>query len=141
MWQKTYTKVYPGVKKETIWALWEDVNNWGKWDPDIEYAKMTEPFQVGSHFIVKPKGAGEETLQLVEVEKFKKFTDHLKFVGAKLYGTHEMEDTPEGLKMTITLQVTGPLKFIWIKLVAQGIVDTIPEQMDSLMKFAESGNE
>ncbi len=43
--------------------------------------------------------------------------------------------------MTITLRVSGPLTFIWVKLVAQGIVDTIPEQMDSLMKFAESGNE
>lgn len=138
MWQKTYSKVYPGVKKESVWSLWEDVNNWHKWDPDIEYAKMTEPFQVGSHFIFKPKGAGEVKLQLIEVEKFKKFTDHFKFFGAKLYGTHEMIETAAGLKMTTTVQVTGPLKFIWIKLVAKGIVDTIPEQMDALMELAKS---
>ncbi len=141
MWHKTYSKVYPGVQKEAIWSLWEDVNNWDKWDPDIEYAKMIEPFQVGGRFIFKPKGAGEVTLQLVEVEKFKKFTDQLKFFGAKMYGIHEMVETPGGLKMTTTLRVTGPLTFIWVKLVAQGIVDTIPEQMDSLVKCAESGNE
>lgn len=141
MWQKTYSKVYPGVKKETVWSLWEDVNNWTQWDPDIEYAKMTEPFQAGSHFVFKPKGAGEVKIQLVEVEKFKKFTDNFKFIGAQLFGTHEMEETHEGLKMTTTVKVTGPLRFIWVKLVATGIVDTIPEQMDSLIKLAKSRDE
>jgi hypothetical protein len=138
MWHKSYSKIYPGISKEKVWRLWEDVNNWDKWDPDIEYAKMSEPFQVGSSFIFKPKGAGEVKLKLVAVEKFRKFTDNFKFFGAELYGIHEMEETPEGLKMTISIQVTGPLRFIWIKLVAQGIVDTIPEQMDALMNLAKS---
>lgn len=141
MWQRTYSRIYPKVKRETIWDIWKDVNNWDKWDPDIEYARMTELFQEGSHFIIKPKGAGEVSLQLVEVEKLKKFTDHFKFFGAKLYGTHEMMETTEGLKMTSTLHVSGPLTFLWVWLVAKNIADTIPVQMDSLIKYAESRHE
>lgn len=141
MWHKSYTKVFPGVSKELVWCLWEDVNNWHKWDPDIEYAKMVGLFQVGNHFKIKPKDSGEVSLQLIEVEKYKKFTDYFKLFGAKMYGSHEMEETAEGLKMTTTLQVMGPLKFIWVKLVAQGIFDTIPQQMDSLIKYAESKDE
>lgn len=138
MWTRSYSKVYQGIKKEDIWKLWIDVNNWHKWDPDIEYGMIDEPFAVGSHFVFKPKGMSEVKLKLVEVEKMRKYTDNFKFFGANLYGTHEMQETPEGLKLTTTIRMSGPLKLIWIKLVAQGIADTLPEQMESLVKLARA---
>ena len=36
--------------------------------------------------------------------------------GAKMYDTHAMEETVEGLKFTNKLVVTGPLKWLWIKI-------------------------
>jgi hypothetical protein len=138
MWIKSYSKVYPGITKEDIWPLWVDVNNWHLWDPDIEYGSMDEPFAVGSHFIFKPKGAGEVKLQLVEVEPLHKYTDTFKFFGARLWGTHEMVEESEGLKLTTTIKVEGLLTGLWVKLVAQKIVDTLPEQMDSLVALARS---
>lgn len=136
MWIKTYSAVYESVKKEDIWRLWVDVNNWHKWDPDIEYGRIDEPFAVGSHFVFKPKGMSEVKLKLVEVEEMHKYTDYFRFWGASLYGTHEMEEVSEGLKLTTTVKVTGPLKFLWIKLVAQDIVKTLPEQMEALVTLA-----
>jgi hypothetical protein len=136
MWIRSHSKTYPGLKREDIWRLWVDVNTWDRWDPDIEYGKITEPFAVGSHFIFKPKGMGEVKLTLVEVEPLQKYTDHFRFWGASLFGTHEMEETAEGLKLTTTVKVTGPLTFLWVKLVAQNIADTLPEQMEGLVKCA-----
>ena len=140
MWIRSYRKVYANIKKEEIWRLWSDVNNWHLWDPDIEYGRIEESFSVGSHFFFKPKGISEVKLKLVEVEPMHKYTDQCKFFGAILSGTHEMAEVPGGLQLTTTVRVSGPLKFLWVKLVGQGIVDTLPEQMDSLAALASSQN-
>jgi hypothetical protein len=36
--------------------------------------------------------------------------------------------------------VTGPLKWLWIKLVAQNVADTVPEEMENLVKLARGIN-
>lgn len=43
-----------------------------------------------------------------------------------MFDTHSMEQTPEGLKLTNTVFVTGPLKKIWVTLVAKNVADTAP---------------
>lgn len=51
-------------------------------------------------------------------------------------GIHEMEETKDGLKLTTTIQISGPLSFLWRKLVADGIVKTLPEQTEALAALA-----
>lgn len=141
MWVRTYSKVYSGIKKEDVWRVWLDVNNWAKWHGDLDYCKMEGPFVVGNYFMLKPKGAPAVKIELVEIEEGKKFKDCTKFLGAKMYDTHEMEETKDGLRLTNTLVVTGPLKFFWIKLVAQNVANTVPEEMDALVEQAKLNNE
>ena len=57
-----------------------------------------------------------------------------------MYDTHAMEDTVDGLKLTNKLVVTGPLKWLWIKLVAQNVADTVPEEMERLVNLARGIN-
>ncbi len=58
-----------------------------------------------------------------------------------MYDTHTMEETATGLKLTNTMVVTGPLKWLWIKLVAQNVADTVPDEIEALMKLAKSQSE
>ena len=53
MWEKEYSKQYKGVSKQSIWELWEDVNNWPKWHQELEYCKLEEPFSSRIAFFVK----------------------------------------------------------------------------------------
>ena len=55
-----------------------------------------------------------------------------------MYDTHALEETKEGLRLTNTLVVTGPLKLLWIKLVAQNVADTVPQEMDALVNLARA---
>src|SRR5580658_7509883 len=128
MWTRTYSKVYPGVKKEGVWSLWADVNGWTKWHGDLDYCKLEGDFAVGNHFELKPKGAPAVKIELVEIEKGRRFSDRIRFPGAQMVDTHELEETPEGLRLTNTLVVTGWLKLLWIKLVAQNVADTVPKE-------------
>ncbi len=136
MWKKTYSKVYPNVKKETVWKIWTDVNHWTQWHDDLDYCKMEGPFKVGNHFMLKPKGAPAVKIELIEIEEGKKFTDCTCFFGAKMLDTHEMEETSEGLRIINTLVVTGFLKFLWILLVAKNVANSVPKETDELIKLA-----
>jgi len=133
MWEHSCSKVYSGITKEAIWHLWSDVNNWHKYDPDIEYAKMDSSFEKGNFFILKPKGTPfKVNIQLVDVQKYKSYTDCTKFFGAKMYGMHEMHQEGENIRLSITMKVTGPLSWLWRKLVAEGVAKSNLEQMDNL---------
>jgi hypothetical protein len=90
---------------------------------------MDGAFEQGNHFFLKPKGSGQVKIEWVEIEEYKKFVDLTRFPLAKMYGEHLLEETPAGLKITTTMKVKGVLSFLWIKLVAQGIVDALPQEM------------
>ncbi len=138
MWSKTYSKTFQGIKKENIWRIWTDVNNWSKWHGDLDYCKMEGPFEVGNHFMLKPKGVSAVKIVLTEIKVGHSFTDCTSFPGAKMVDTHAVEETTEGLKLTNTLVVTGPLKWLWIKLVAQNVANTVPDEMEALVNLARA---
>ena len=138
MWTRSFSKVYAGIKKEDIWQLWTDINNWPKWHGELDYCKLEGKFEVGNYFILKPKGVSPVKIMLTEIEEGKKFSDCTAFFGAKMHDTHSMEETPDGLRLSNTLVVTGPLKWLWIKLVAQNVADTAPDKIEALVNLAKN---
>ena len=138
MWTRTYSKTFQGLKREDIWRIWTDINNWPTWHGDLDYCKLEGDFKVGNHFFLKPKGVQPVKIVLTEINEGYSFTDCTSFFGAKMYDTHAMEETVDGLKLTNKLVVTGPLKWLWIKLVGQNIADTIAEETENLVKLARS---
>ena len=136
MWIRTYSKTYDNVSAQAIWNQWSDVNNWHKWNPGVEYCKLHGTFAVGSHFTLKSKGGPEVKIELFEVENGRKFTDCSTFPGAKMYGIHELEETPQGLKLITTIKVEGWLTYLWVFILAKKIVAKIPEQTDNLVELA-----
>jgi hypothetical protein len=138
MWKHSYSKTFQELKRETIWQLWTDVNNWPQWHGGLDYCKMDGPFEVGNYFMLKPKGVKAVKIELTEIKEGWKFTDCTKFFGAKMYDTHELEETKEGLRLISTLIVIGPLKFLWVKLVSQNVANSIPQEMEALVDLARS---
>jgi hypothetical protein len=133
MWVKTYNKIYQGIAREDVWRIWSDVNNWPTWDKELEYCKMENNFIEGSQFILKPKGGPKVSITLSEVRPNEKFTNYCKFLGATMYVAHALEETSDGLRITNTITVTGPLSYIWVHLVAKNVANSVPKQMDSLV--------
>ncbi|MES2608484.1 MAG: polyketide cyclase [Pseudomonadota bacterium] len=141
MWKQFHSKLYTNLKKENIWRLWTDVNNWPTWHGDLESCKMEGDFVIGNHFMLKPKGVRPVKIIITEINDGYSFTDCTIFPGAKMYDTHAMEETPDGLLLSNTLVVTGPFKWLWIKLVAQNVADTVPGEVDALVKLARTMND
>jgi hypothetical protein len=136
MWKKSHTIVTKEATKEQMWKLFSDVNNWHKWDKGIDYAKIEGKFEQGNTFELKPKGNGKVKIVLYETIENQKFVDLTKFPLAKMYGEHTFEDTPEGLKITTKMSVEGILGFLWRKIVAEDIVNGLPQEMIGQVKYA-----
>jgi len=137
MWKRVHKKLYPKINKDIVWTILTDIDNWHTWHGDLDYCKINGPFQVGNHFMLKPKGMKAVKIILTDIQDGHSFTDCTHFWGAKMYDTHTMEETKDGLLLTNTLMVTGPLRWLWIKLVAKNVADTVPQEMDALMKIAQ----
>src|ERR1700722_8073855 len=93
MWIQSYSKTYKDITKEQIWQAWLDVNNWPKWDKELEYCKMEGEFRVGREFILKPLGSPSIKITLSEITPNQKFTDYCDFFGARMYDIHELDET------------------------------------------------
>ena len=136
MWTKTYSVTTKEVTKEQIWKLFADVNNWHTWDNGIEFAKLEGRFEKGNYFMLRPKGGPNVKVELIETIENRKFTDVTKFPLAKMYDEHLFEETSEGLKISNTISVKGPLGFLWVKLVARKIVESLPTDVENQIKTA-----
>lgn len=136
MWKKSHTIITKAATSQQMWKLFANVNNWHKWDEGIDYARMEGKFEKGNYLTLKPKGAPEVKITLIETVENKTFTDQTNFPLAVMRGTHIFEETPEGLRVTTTMTVEGILGFLWRKLVAEKIVDGLPKEMLDQARYA-----
>jgi hypothetical protein len=136
MWIKSHSITTKKVTKEQLWKLFSNVDNWAAWDKGVEFAQLEGKFEKGDFFVFKPKGGPKLSIEIIEATENKSFTDFTRFPLAKMYGKHTFEDTSDGVKVTTTMSVEGLLSFVWIKLVAQGIVDALPMDMEHQIETA-----
>lgn len=125
----TYSHTTTEVTKEQIWRLMSDVNRWKEWDLTVEDSHLEGGFKAGSYFTLKPVKAPRVKIRLAEVRAPQYFKDETKFPLATMTGEHWYEETPRGLKVTVTMTMTGMLSWLWNKLVMQDIVTHLPDDV------------
>jgi hypothetical protein len=135
MWIKSYSKVYQNIKKEDVWQIWADVDHYTRWHDDLDYCQLYGRFVVGNYFMLKPKGAPAVKVAIIELIENKKFVDCTQFFGAKMFDIHELVETPDGLQIKNTIQVTGLLSFLWVQLVAKKVAVSAAKETDSLVNL------
>lgn len=135
MWQVQHEKVFPSLESDAVWKVWSDVDHWREWDEDIEYAKLSGPFVAGGELVLKPKGGPKVRIRLSEVQPGLSFTDVTRFPLARMIDVHELQDTPQGLRLKNSIRMEGPLAWLWRKLVAEKVAAGIPRQMEALARY------
>lgn len=136
MWCKTHSMSFEGVSPEQVWKVWSDVNQWHAWQPDIDYARLEGGFEAGQAFKFRPKGGPELDIELTEVRPLAGYADLTRFPGARMLDAHEIVDHGDRIEIRNTLTVTGPLGFLWRKLVAEGVAASIEGQTRSMIERA-----
>lgn len=137
MWKKTNSFITKEIDKKQIWNLFKDVNNWPSWDTELEFTNLKGEFKAGNYFILKPKGGPKLKIDLIEVTPYTYFKDRTNLFLAKMYDEHFFEDTKDGLKITNTITVEGILGFLWVKIIAKNLADSMIEHIKIQIEVAK----
>lgn len=127
------------IGKKEVWELITDIDHWSEWDFNIEYSECIKNktgelslFKV-KHRIFFMTGRGI----VEEFRPYERFTLRIGLAGAKLYRKYVMEDTKEGLKVTIITSVSGFLAWLWNFLVVKRILRDTPEDLTIIVEQAK----
>ncbi len=127
---------------ETIWFLWEDVENWKQFDTLLEYSRL-EPghaFISGAKGVVKAAGAPKTKFELFDVIDGKGFTERLY---VPLYQTIDLKRRIEKIdgnqtRFTHEVHFTGRLRFFIHLASARRFKKELPLVMKKLKVIAEA---
>lgn len=153
------------ASKETIWRLWEDVDNWKQYDEILVYSMLDEgqKFEVGATGAVKAKGSPRSKFELTEVTTGVSFTERLTTpLWQSIYllryfeedsapeqdtvATEESEATenteaePESEKTVFVHEVhfKGSLKWLIYAVAGNTFRTELPRVMNNLKRVAEA---
>src|SRR3989338_5247276 len=138
MWRKSYETTTREITAEQIWAVLSDVNHWHEWDDAISYARIAEPFKTGANIELKPKKGPKVHIEVLDCQPPNTFTDLARFPGALMTNRHDITYDPTGaLVVKTTCTVSGPLGFLWRKLVAESIVHDFSDHTQKQIEAAK----
>lgn len=109
------------IDKKEVWKLITDIDHWSDWDFNIEHSECIES-KAGQECLFKVKHRNYFITATGVVEEFipyEHFRLRIRLAGARLYRKYIMEDTEEGLKITIITSVSGFLARLWNLLIVK----------------------
>lgn len=127
--------------KDTIWRLWEDVENWKKFDTLLEYSSLDygHTFIAGATGVVKARGASKTHFELIDVTPGVSFVEKLN---VPLYQSIELhryfEESALGSTVfTHEVRFKGRLRSIIYLVAAETFKKELPLVMGRLRDVAE----
>lgn len=136
MWT-TEIELKTKAKKEQIWELWTDINNWKNWDQEIEKSEIFGEFKVGTKGILKPLGTPTTKFEIISCEKYKSFSDRSFLPFCKMDFIHTINENAQGLQITHRVEMSGAFTFIFSKIIGSKIKEGLPKAVASLIQLAE----
>lgn len=130
-------RVLVAASPETVFRIYEDVQNWHTWDPDTKQASLDGPFRVGSRGrLTPPKGMAVPML-LTRVEPGKCFTVESKIPLFRMLFEHEL--VPLGGKTEVIHRVTfaGLLSVVLGPMLSKQLNAGLPITLRNLKALAE----
>ena len=92
-----------------VWALFQDIRGWKRWNAGIESIDFEGPFQAGATFRMTPPGQPSLTSRLVEVTEEVGFVDETQVGDLKVYVEHRIDPLHEGrCRVVYSLSAFGP---------------------------------
>ena len=138
MWSKTYSVTTDEVTREQMWKLFTNVNSWHIWDSGVENAQLNGQFEQGNHILLKPKSGPKIKIVLSKVVEKQLFITASSFPLGKIYHQHLFEETSDGLRISYTITVKGVLSFLWVKLIAQNLFNSISKDVIKQINIAKT---
>ena len=124
---------------EKIFSTYAAVSKWPEWDLEVDSASLNGPFTLGSTGKIKPKGAPESKIELVELTENKSFTIECNLPLCKMHFVHELVAQGNGTTSVVNkLTFSGLLAPVFGRLIGKGIAKSMPSTLGGLKKYVEA---
>ncbi|PJZ69604.1 polyketide cyclase [Leptospira perolatii] len=137
MWSFRYSTKFSGVGSDNLWKAVADINSWNHWSQDVEWTKLEGEPKEGKDFFLKPKGEPKVRITISEAKFPNRFSDVTHLPGAKMNVVHSFQDVKEGTEVEILVTISGPLGFLWKKIIGESQAKGMPEELVRLAEFAK----
>ena len=134
MWRAQYEMV-TDVPASALYRAIADVNSWAKWDAGLEYTQLEGQAKPGAGFVLKPKGGPKVKMSIDDVRPHL-LVDTAHLLGAKMRTTHEYVQKGNQTTIRFGIEVSGPLGFLWRKVVGEKQIKEAPAQLASFVTYA-----
>ncbi len=120
-----------------FFARWADMETWPEWNTDTAWVRLDGPFVEGATGQLKPKG-GPKVSFVVERLNEHEFIDVSRMPGGRITFAHRIDETHDGTRITVTVDIDGPLAFLWRLILAGDFRTSLQPDLDRLVATAEA---
>ncbi len=129
------------ARPEEVWKLWADAPGWSRWDEDVLWCRLDGPFAAGTRGEMKPRGGPRVKFQILDARPGHGFTDRSYLPLCKLDFSHRIEPAAGGgLRLTHQVCFSGPLAFLFGRVIGAKIRAGLPHAVEKLARLAEGGS-
>jgi hypothetical protein len=98
-----------GASPETVWALFQDVAGWPRWNAGIEKIEIDGPFAAGTRFVMTSPGQESLVTRLREVQENVGFLDETSVGGVRIFVDHRIKKLDaDRCRVVFSIEAFGP---------------------------------
>lgn len=135
MWSTTATATTTATR-DKVYARYADVATWNEWDHGTKSVELQGPFEAGAKGVLVPVGGPKASFVVDSAEPGRGFRDVTKLPGARLIFDHQLTDGPDGTVITHTVMISGPMTFLFSRVIGRGIAKGLPDAVANLARLA-----
>ncbi|PIE79239.1 MAG: hypothetical protein CSA15_03895 [Candidatus Delongbacteria bacterium] len=136
MWYREVT-IKTNATREQIWNLWVDVENWKKWDNQVEFSQLNGNFEKGTYGILKTYKSPKAKFQIVLAKELEEFTTRSFLPLTQMDFIHKINEKNGEIYITHGVKIRGLFTFLFSRIIGQKILKELPKVMENLSKMAE----
>jgi uncharacterized membrane protein len=100
--------------------------------------RLDGPFAQGATGTLKPKGGPKVPFVVESLVPDKEFVDVSRLAGARLTFAHHVSEAPGGgCTVHVQISMSGPLAFVWNRILGKGLRASVQPDLERLARVAE----
>ena len=127
---------------EAVFSVQADPESWPRWASHMERLDLLDgsPFGLGSEVRIKPRGERAAVFRVIQYDPPRSFRWEAKVApGFGMVAGHKVEPYGGGSKVTLSLDLTGPLGAVLAPLLRRKLQTSVEKEAAGLKQFLEAG--
>ena len=125
------------IDRDRLFQALTDLKRWPAWDDDIQAVDCDTPVRAGARFAIRLKDGTTVALAVEALEAPGLFIDQARLPLARMLSRHDLVPAEGGRTLLRhVIETSGPLAWLWDRLVARKIVEGLPRQAERMAEYA-----